>query len=613
MRTLTIALILAVGLIACGGKSKRRTLVPDVPSNGDASARAQFIEAKAKFLKDGKNGEDFQRIAEEFPDDPIKPWAQLYAGIGAVNDKKYADAVTSLGEVLAADVDKGLQLRASLFMGIAKNYLGDAKAALPLLKKGATAAENDNERTEYLAAVAYATSTVDPVSSLQIFDQLYGRVTATERVMIVGRCEEVAAGLEPGVLKGLLDDLDKKGPAMAAAASRLAIAADQAGNPSEAQRMRELAAPARHAVGLPKTIRAVAAATSRGSGNPGLVGAVMPGGKTKAGDAATAGLGLAAGAADASGVVAIEIRTAPDASGAVAAVEELAKQNVVAIVGPIDGASVDAAGGRAEGLGVPLLSLTGRPEERTSGRFVFHMRHSAEARARALARKALTEKLKTFAILAPDDKYGTSVTAAFVDEITKGGGSITSKVIYPPSTKSFVSFAGKLSGNFDALFIPDEADKVALAAPAVSASGRIPKPLGTKRAAGGRPIVLLSTVEGLTGTFIANADRHAEGAILAPGYYPDDKDPAQKTFLDRFLVAFGRAPGPNEAYAYDAAQLAAAAGTGGRAALAASLAGGTLAGITGAIKFDADHRRADPGVLYTVVDESGAFAIRAIK
>ncbi|MBA2538828.1 MAG: penicillin-binding protein activator [Deltaproteobacteria bacterium] len=609
--TQLLAIVLLFVVVACGGPKTRRTLVPDVPKTGDAAARSQFIEARSKFLKDGNNGEDFQRIAEEFPDDPIKPWAQLYAGIAAVNDRKYDVAVAALKEVLEADVPEGLVKRASLFLGIAKNYQGDPRAAVGLLKKGATAVE-DTERTEYLAALAYATSTVDPLSSLPLFDQLYSRVTPTERVMIVARCEEVAAGVEPGALKKLLDDLADKGPAMAAAASRLAIAADQAGNSGEAQRMRELAGPARQAVGLPKTIRASVAA-SGGPGQAGLVGAVMPSGKNKAGEGATAGLGLAAGAADAGGVVAIELRAVVDPSGAVAAVEELAKHNVVAIVGPIDGASVDAAGGRAEGLGVPLLSLASRPEERTTGRFVFHMRHSAEARARSLAKKLLSAGIKSFAIMAPDDKYGSSVTAAFADEISKGGGSVTSKVIYPPATKSFVSFAGKLSGSFEALFVPDEADKLALIAPAVSASGRVPKPLGTKRAAGGRPIVLLSTAEGLTGTFVANAERHAEGAILAPGYYPDDKDAAQKAFLDRFLAAFGRAPGVNEAYAYDAAQLAAAAGTGGRAGLAATLAGGSLSGVTGTIKFDAEHRRADPGVLYTVVDESGVFAIRALK
>ena len=605
-----LVLLLLLALVACGGRKTRKTLVPDVPQTGDASARSRFAEARVKFLRDGRNTEDFKQIVEDYPDDPIVPWAQLYAGIAAVMERKYEVAAASLKEVLDADVPAGLTQRAQLFMGITKNYQGDASGALALLPKGAKAIENDAERTEYLAAVAFATATVEPIRSLPYFDQLYPRVTPTERAVIVARAEEVVALAEPDAVRKAFDDLaDRKGPAMAAVASRLVLLAEQAGNAGEAAQLREAAAPAREAMGLPKTI-GVAMIAASGAGNPGLVGAVMPGGKNKAGDAAVAGLGLAAGVAGGTGVTAIEIRPAADASGAALAVEDLSKQNVIAIVGPIDGASVDAAGGRAEGLGIPLLSLSSRPEERTTGRFVFHMRHSAEARARILARRAMGLGMKTFAILAPEDKYGESVTAAFVDEVGKGGGTIVTKVTYPSATKSFPGFANKLSGKWEALFVPEEATKLALIAPSVSATGRIPKPFGTKRTPGGRPIVLLSTAESLSGNFIADAGRHAEGALFAPGYYPDDQDPLQKPFIDRFVAAFGRAPGINEAYAYDAAQLAAAAGAGGRTALAAKLASGTLVGLTGAIKFDADHRRSDPGVVYTVVEDTGMFAIR---
>jgi branched-chain amino acid transport system substrate-binding protein len=132
-----------------------------------------------------------------------------------------------------------------------------------------------------------------------------------------------------------------------------------------------------------------------------------------------------------------------------------------------------------------------------------------------------------------------------------------------------------------------------------------------KRLLGGRPVLLLSTAEGLSSSFLADAGRHAEGAWLAPGFYPDDADPTAKPFIDRFEAAYGRAPGAAEAYAYDAAQLAAAAGASGRAGLASTLATGQLVGVTGTIRFDAAHRRADPGVIYTVVEETGGgYAIR---
>ncbi len=613
-RIVVLALALVVALAAC--HRTRKTLVPDVPKTGSSIARTRFIDARAKFLRDGSGGEEFERIVEDYPEDPIAPWAQLYAGISAVATHRYEAAAASLEPILAnREVDPGIRRRSELFLGIAYNYLGKVDKALPLLRQFTgsqePAIENDAERTEYLAALAYATASVDPVASLPIFDQLYARVTPTERAMITARCQEVTAAADPAALEKVFGDLDKNGPAMAAVASRLAIAAAQAGNAEKAKAMREAAAPARRAVGLPSTIDI--AIIPSGGGKAGLVGAVMPNRRSHASEAVQAGLGLASGAAGGEGVVAVEIRHARDPAAAAVAVDSLAKQDVVAIVGPLDGASVDAATVRADELGVPLLSLTSRPDQRKPSKYVFHVRHSAEARARTLARYALGKGVTTFAILSPEDNYGRSVGAAFADEVKKGGGTIVTTVTYPSGTKSFVKYAGRLSGTFVGLFVPDTANELALIAPAASASGKIPKPLGTKKLKAGRPIVLMSTAEGLTGLFVVQAERHAEGALLAPGYYPDDKAAEQKSFLDRFLAAFGRAPGANEAYAYDAAQLAAAAGAGGRAGLAATLAHGSLVGLTGTIRFDSDHRRADPGVLYTVVDESGVFAIRALR
>lgn len=611
----TVALALLVIVLAACPRPTRKTMVPDVPQTGDADARARFSEARAKFMKDGRGGAEFARIVEEYPDDPIVPWAQLYAGIAAVKARKFQDATTALQEVIDSDAPPGLARRAELFLGITKNYQGEAARALKLLKNGAEAIENDDERTEYIAAVAYATSVTDPIASLKYFDQLYPRVSLAERALIVARTEEVAIAAPVDGLRRVFDSLaDRKGPSMAAVASRLAVLAEQAGNASEARRMREVAAPARAAVGLPRNLGEIAATS--GSGSSGLVGAVVPlGGKSnKVAEQAVAGLGMAAGVGDGKGVAAIEVRTAQDPTGAALAVEELARANVIAVVGPIDGASVDAAGGRAEGLGVPLLSLSPNPERRTGGRFVFHVVHSAEARARMLAEQAIARGVKTFAVLAPESGYGKAVAAAFASAVRSGGGSIVTTVTYPENTKSFSSFTGKLSGSWQGVFVPENAVKLGLIAPALSTSGRVPKPIGTKRVAGGgRPVVLLSTAENLTGALLAAADRHVEGALLAPGFYPDDQDATQKPFLDRFIASFGRAPGAIEAYAYDAAQLAAAAGSGGRAGLAATLARGSLTGITGTIRFDSDHRRADPGVLYTVVESDGTFAIRVAK
>ena len=149
--------------------------------------------------------------------------------------------------------------------------------------------------------------------------------------------------------------------------------------------------------------------------------------------------------------------------------------------------------------------------------------------------------------------------------------------------------------------------------PALAASGKVPKPVGTKKVPGGKPVLLLSTADGLSSNYLSDAGRHSEGALFAPGFYPDDTDGMSKAFVDRFVASFGRPPGASEAYAYDAALVIAAAGTGGRAQLASTLAKAELPGITGAIRFDADHQRADGGVLYTVIEDNGMHVIRVAK
>jgi ABC-type branched-subunit amino acid transport system substrate-binding protein len=119
--------------------------------------------------------------------------------------------------------------------------------------------------------------------------------------------------------------------------------------------------------------------------------------------------------------------------------------------------------------------------------------------------------------------------------------------------------------------------------------------------------LLLSTAEGLKDSYLADAGRNSQGALLAPGFYPDLDDPVARPFIERFMQAHGHAPGAIDAYAFDAAQLVAATGAGSRAQVADGLAGMRLSGVTGELAFDARHLRSDDGVIYTVAPtEDGA-------
>ena len=118
-----IALLLFV-LAACP-RQTRKTLVPDVPKHGDATARSRFLEAKSRFLRDGMQAKEFKQIAEDFPNDPIVPWAELYAGIALVKSRNFTDADKQLSSVIESDADPGLTARAELFLD-ADEALADA-------------------------------------------------------------------------------------------------------------------------------------------------------------------------------------------------------------------------------------------------------------------------------------------------------------------------------------------------------------------------------------------------------------------------------------------------------------------------------------------------------
>jgi ABC-type branched-subunit amino acid transport system substrate-binding protein len=306
-----------------------------------------------------------------------------------------------------------------------------------------------------------------------------------------------------------------------------------------------------------------------------------------------------------------------EGAAAKAAVARLVDDGVLAILGPTDGASVDAAAAEAASRGIPLLSFAARADERpAAGTYVFHVMHSAEARARALAARAVTAGVTRFAILRPNSGYGAAVGKAFADAVVAAGGSIVDEQEYAAGTKSFAGLVKKLGGSWQGVFVPDQADKVALVAPALAAAGLIARPAGTKNVAGGRPIVLLSTAEGVGEGYLREAGRYSAGALFAPGYFPGAVDELGGDLERRFFEDTGKTPTAIEAYAYDALRLCAALVADGartRGDLARRLAAAQVVGVTGRISFDPEHRRADPGVLYTIDVDGSAVTVRALR
>lgn len=575
MCRLAVTLSVLVLLAGCP-KPRRHTLVPSVPTSGDAAARDRFLEARERFLRDGSGQDEFAEIAREFPEDPIAPFANLYAGVAAVGNGDHAAAIENLQVVVDTEgADPGLVIRAQLFLGIAWNGNGDPAKALPLLARGEKAIENDGERGLWIAATAAATAAVRPADAPPWLERYWGVATDAEKGWILATLEEVVATLDTA-----------NDPAVGEARATLSRLREKLGVPTPALE------PARD-----------------DTATPGQLGAVLPldGKQSRVAEAAARGLAIAAGAHGGASAATIDVVDAAGADASAKAVAELAEGGVIGIVGPIDGDSVDAAAARAEDLGVPLVSLNPRADERpTAGRHVFHAMHSAEQRARILARRAKAVGVERFAILAPDSGYGKAVASAFADQVSAQGGTVVVRVDYEHDAKSFAKVVKQLDGKWTAVFVPEQADRLELIAPALAAAGLVPRaPGGKVGKKQGRAIVLLSTAEGMGADYVRDAGRHTVGALLAPGFFPDRTDPTIAAFVDRYEAAHGKAPTAVDAYAHDAAlAIAVAAGReASRAAVTRYLEAVEVEGATGTVRFGKDHRRSDDGVLFTVDDD----------
>lgn len=615
----------------------------DVPTSGDARARARFHDARARFERDASHltaetAAEFQSIARDYPDDPIAPYAQLYAGIAAIQGRAYDQALDDLQQAAhAAGADATLRSRSRLFLGIAENYLGRHQDALGHLRAGQEGVGSQAEQAEWLAAMAEATSgTGARMAALPYYDQWYEVASDVEKAYIVARLDAIAAEAGGAELRAAYEAMDRRdGPAAAVLGARVATDWRAQGRDDRAREVMRAIEPARRALGLaPLSMDGPVAASG---GHPDRLGVVLPlsGRRARAGDLALRGVSLAADTFSGMGVrgllpFEVSVRDAAatvgaggpgdDGSGARAAMDALAGEGVIAVVGPIDGDSVDAAGARAEALGVPLLSLDPRSGRGAAGPggapYVFHIMQSAEDRAEALARHAGGLGIRRFAVMQPDNGYGRVVGDAFAAEVERQGGEVKVRVTYAPGATSFGDVIKQLRGGWDAIFVPDQAQRLELIAPALAAADLVSLPAGAREPRVGRKILLLSTAEFIAPRYLRNAGRYSEGAVLAPGFYPDGLDPAIRDFVERYQRAYGKLPTPLDAYAHDAVLVvskAIAAGARNRAELSEELAAGAVDGLTGTISFDARRRRQDDGLLFVVVRDGGELAIRAMR
>ncbi len=398
---------------------------------------------------------------------------------------------------------------------------------------------------------------------------------------------------------------------------------------------------------LPKDSPVAAAlsarAVARTRAAPGVIGVAVPlSGKNKAwGEAILQGVALAVPEGGPVRVVSRDTRGEPD--GAAEAIQQLAAEGAVAILGGVTNAEAQRAAAAAQQEGVPLLSLS-KVDGVTGGRpYVFRLMLTARAQAQALAELAVKDRnLRQAVILYPEIAYGTELKGAFAAEVEARGGSVVRSVGYEADRTNFAPLVKELVGRapaqverradwkeiqknivkeiqdpyrraralekarkelapqveFDVVFVPDFARTVTLLAPALAAEDVVtacdPEELAKIQKVSPwvvKPVLLLGGNGWDDPAIVEKAGRYVECAVFVDGFFAGSERPDTRRFVEAFQKAYARSPSILEASAHDAAGMVAAAmasGAGGRKEMRDALAAQRpFPGATGEIAFDA--------------------------
>jgi ABC-type branched-subunit amino acid transport system substrate-binding protein len=254
-----------------------------------------------------------------------------------------------------------------------------------------------------------------------------------------------------------------------------------------------------------------------------------------------------------------------DADKAAWAVSEFARdEQVIGIIGPIFGATALSAAQEAQQMQIPILTLSPRQGLPRVGDYVFRNSMTSAAQVEAVLQHAVVEQgLETFAVLYPDNKMGRDFMAAFAEQVGVEGGVIVASQPYPEDATDFRVPIKRLLGldprvpepesegtaggagthhPFEALFIPDYADRVGLLLPQLAYHDI--------------DNVQLFGINGWNDPeLVKTAGKYAEGAIFPDGFFVYSPYLFVREFVDRFQTLYNQEPTILDAQGFDAANI----------------------------------------------------------
>jgi ABC-type branched-subunit amino acid transport system substrate-binding protein len=276
--------------------------------------------------------------------------------------------------------------------------------------------------------------------------------------------------------------------------------------------------------------------------------------------------------------------TAGDPGKGVEIIEEFTEQQKTFVtIGPLVTKVAEGAVQKAQEAGMPIITFSQSEDITSKGEMVFQNCLTPEDQLRSLLNKVVYEMgLARFAILYPDNSYGRYFMNKFWGEAEFRGGIITAVESYNPQDTDFAVQIKKMAGlfyprpepdieeievseapekvleepeealegegedekepepiiDFDAVFIPDSHERVALIAPQLAYHDVV-------------GVTLLGTNLWNSPELIGIAGKYVNGAIFPADFFYGSGYIGVDDFVEKYKSIFGRNPGFLAAVGYD--------------------------------------------------------------
>ncbi len=322
--------------------------------------------------------------------------------------------------------------------------------------------------------------------------------------------------------------------------------------------------------------------------------------------------------------------TGGDPEKTAAALDLLARRDkVMAVLGPLSSKAAGAAAAKAQEIGLPMIALSQREGITSEGEMVFRNFLTPAQEIKGLLDVAVGRMgLQRFAILYPDNAYGRYCMNTFWDILKDMGGTVAAVESYGVGDTDFADPIKKMVGlfhprppalkkklearrtqedeesriypekempiiDFDAIFIPDNFQRIAMIAPQLAFYDVL-------------DVQLLGTSAWQSPKLIDMAREYVQGAVFCSGFTPHAERPEVRLFVDAYRANFGTDPGILAACGYDTIRLlekglSEAPAVRTRRDLAkALLETEGFEGVTGTIRFDSQGEAEKAPIILTV-------------